>query len=380
MRLQSLLMNFTIALTLVAVPPLLHAQNPQLNNAAKALSDEGWNFLDDGKFTDAERKFREALNKYPRAKDADRTSYLLIKTLINQGRTQDAKTEILVFTRNYPQSPWQIDVDELRIPLGLPLHGPGQAQRYATPVSAPVPPPLPVLPVPPANIFRVPVAVNANLPMTPPVEQEVLRVMVLKDPGYAIAYARQRLKTNPSDPAVVTNFSTIALIGSPQAFPFFVTVANDGPSPNTQVQARYWIYRLSNEQDAVGKGFVEMVKEQAIPAVVEVLSRSNSNDLRRVLNQIVQNPSPEKVVGLEKVFKATTVQPFRSQIVETMATIPESAAREFLEDVAKNEEVYAVRISAIQGLGIRTDVPVRTLRELMPPPGRRGAQAPVKKE
>jgi HEAT repeat protein len=142
-------------------------------------------------------------------------------------------------------------------------------------------------------------------------------------------------------------------------------LANDGPSPNTRVQARFWIGRLNNEQDAVGRGFVEMVKEQAIPAVVDVLSGSTPDDRRKVLQQIVQTPSPEKVVGLEKVFKTTTVQPFRTQIVESTATMPESAAREFLTDVANNETDYIVRVTAIHALAGRTDVNVKTLADIL---------------
>jgi hypothetical protein len=203
----------------------------------------------------------------------------------------------------------------------------------------------------PPVLLNSPYVTVTVMPMNPGVDQEVFRVMVLKDPNYAIATARERLKVNPSDPAVVSNFSVIAGVGTPQAFPFFVLLANDGPSPNTQVQARFWIGRLNNEQDAVGRGFVEMVKEKTIPAVVDVLSRANPDDRGKVLHQIVQTPSAEKVVGLEKVFKTT---------------MPESAALEFLTDVAKNEaEYHQVRLTAIHALEARNDVDGKILADIL---------------
>jgi len=356
MKLQLLLMNFTIVATLAAAAPRLLAQTPAQNDAARKLFQEGWTFLDDRRFGDAERKFREALRTYPRAEQSDRTSYYLIDTLVKQGRTSDAGVEIQSFNRNYPQSRWKIDVDEVRMQLGF---APGYVFGPANPAfgARRVPSAPSALPVPPVIIMTV--------PMNPGVDQEVFRMMVLKDAPYAMAEARQRLKVNPSDPAVVSNFSTIAGVGTPQAFPFFVMLASDGPSPNTRVQARFWIYRLNNEQDAVGRGFVEMVKEKTIPAVVDVLSQANPDQRGKVLQQIVQTPSPEKVVGLEKVFKTTTVQPFRAQIVESTATMPESAALEFLTDVAKTEPEYIVRLTAIHALGARKDVDVKTLADIL---------------
>src|SRR4030095_9825235 len=171
MRLQSLLMNFTIAVTLVAVPSRLLAQTPAQNDAARKLFQEGWTFLDDRRFGDAERKFREALRTYPKAEQSDRTSFFLIQTLIKQGRTSDAGVEIQSFNRNYPQSPWKIDVDEMRMVLGFPpgyVFGPGRpALTRRVPPSA-----APSLPMPPV-LLNTPYVTVTVIPMNPGVDQEV---------------------------------------------------------------------------------------------------------------------------------------------------------------------------------------------------------------
>jgi hypothetical protein len=356
-----LLLTLTIAGTLVAVPPQLHAQTSAQNAAAKAVFMEGVDFWDDGKFADAEKKFRETLVKYPRAEQSDRTSFYLITTLMKLGRTDEARAEIQNFYRNYPQSSWMIDVEEKRIDLGMPgpPFGPGY-RFYAQP-------PVVVHPVqvsPQLQVhgrFAPPITVNVNAAL----EQALFRVIIQTDANYAISMAKERLKANPSDPAVVSNFSLIAGSGSPQAFPFFITVASDGPTPNTQTQARFWIGRLNNAQDAVGRAFIALTSERTLPVVAEVLSRTNPAERSNVLKQVVEHPSPEKVIALKKVFKVTTVQPFKSQIVESAGTVPESAAREFLTDVAKHETEYSVRLSAIQALGARTDVDVTVLGDIM---------------
>jgi hypothetical protein len=349
MRFRPLLTTLTIVGMLVTVLPRLHAQTPSQNSAAKALFVEGRDLWEDGRFADAEKKFRDALTRYPRAEQSDRTSFYLITTLIKLERIDEARAEIQGFNRNYPRSTWRSDVDEKRMTIGMPGVLFGTYRLHLTIPAVPVPPQ-------PLGFGFMP---NAG------VEQEVFRVIIQADPNKAILLAKDRLKANPSDPAIVSNFSVIAGSGSPQAFPFFVFVASDGPVPNTQTQARFWIGRLNNAEDAVGKAFVALTADRNLPVVVDVLSQSNPAERSNVLRQVVQYPSLEKVNALEKVYKATTVQPFRSQIVESAGTIPESAAREFLTDVAMYETEYPVRLTAIHALATRKDVDVKLLGDIM---------------
>src|SRR4026208_1151594 len=100
MKWTTALLSLTVVVTLMA-PSRALAQTKQQNDASRALFLEGRDLWDDGKFGDAEKKFREALTKYPKAEQSDRTSYYLITTLIKLGRAADARREIDTFSANY---------------------------------------------------------------------------------------------------------------------------------------------------------------------------------------------------------------------------------------------------------------------------------------
>src|SRR5262245_30069362 len=101
----------------------LRAQSPQPSQTqapadpARALFLAGRNFWDDGRFAEAEKKFREALAKYPTSENADRTGFYLIETLIKMGRTPEALAEMNKFFTSFPRSKWLDDVQERRIGL-----------------------------------------------------------------------------------------------------------------------------------------------------------------------------------------------------------------------------------------------------------------------
>jgi tetratricopeptide (TPR) repeat protein len=348
-----------VAASLLAGTPQLRAQTSVQNNQARSLFLEGCDLWDDGKFVDAERKFRDALNRYPKAEQSDRTSYYLITTLIQLGRADEARAEILNFYKLYPQSTWRSDVEEKRLMLSEPSRT--AFRGYQAAHGFPLPTARYRIVMPP-NSFPV----NVHIVSSPSLEQEQLRIIVQSDANKGIAVARERLKVNPSDPVVISNFGTIAVSGSPQAFPFFVVVAGRGPSPHTRDQARFWIGRLKNDNDAVGKGLVEIVKEKdGVPIVAEVFSHINPAATLNVLNQIIQVPSVEKLDALEKIYKSATVQPVRSQIVQSAGSMPEPAARDFLTEVAKTEHDVSIRLAAIHTLSMRPDVDVKTLEDIL---------------
>jgi hypothetical protein len=53
----------------------------------------------------------------------------------------------------------------------------------------------------------------------------------------------------------------------------------------------------------VGKAFIALTSDRSLPVFVEVLNQSNPGERNNVLRQVVQHPSLEKVVALEKVFQ-----------------------------------------------------------------------------
>jgi len=368
MKRNVLLRAFIVVVIMIAaVSPHVQAQSPASSTPDQTLFSEGRNLWDDGKFSEAEKKFREALTKYPRAEKSDRTAYYLITTLVTLGRAAEARKEIQSFNRNYPQSRWQSDVEEKRIALtGTPqFRGSRSGQRHIE-VHVPsvfVPHPFPVN-------FGVSTPFGPTMPLhvnvSPSLDQEILRVIIDRDPNTGIEIARERLKGNPSDPAVITNLSVIAGSGSSLAMPFLVNVAGSAASPNARSLAVFFMFRQDHNKAAAEKVVVEILKDKdAIPAVADALGRFNMNERRVVLERIAQSPLAEKTSVLQGIYKTSVNTQVRSQVVATAGSIPDAAALAFLNDVVRNEKEPAVREVAIQNLTVRKDADVKVLVDVL---------------
>ena len=359
MKWHKTIWTLTLVAVLAAVHPLrAMAQSPAQNSAARALFLEGRDFWDDGKFVDAEKKFREALTKYPKAEQSDKTAYYLITTLIKLNRIPDVRTEINEFGRNYPQSNWRSDVEEKRMQLGFTYTIGRTFKASSTPS-----PRAPFSTFGPGFPPPAPVVINVSL------EQEIVRQILEKDPDQGIEVARERLRTNPADPAVMTNLSTIAHSHSAQAVPFLVHLAG-GPSstPNARDQATFWLARMSGGKDDLGTAFIGMMKDGAgARAVTDVMVRFNTSERRMTLDQILKSSyaNAEKLGTLQRIYRDSSNLQLRSQVVEAAGSAPEAAALPFLTDVVRNEKDPSVRYIAVQALGIRKDVDPKTLIELL---------------
>src|SRR5678815_1198098 len=356
------LLSFTIVMSWMVSAPLQSRAQAAPPNTARTLFVEGRDLWDDGKFADAEKKFREALMKYPRAEQSDRTAYYLITTLIKLNRPGEARTEIQNFYRSYPTSTWKTDVDEKRLSLdGLPSTQGGQNQlglHVAPRGFGPF--------VPGQNMavrvstMRVPVVVY-----TTSWEQEILRLIIEQDANEGIRISTERLKGNPADPAVAANLNTIANANSPKVLTFLVTVAGNTASPsNFRTEAIYFMGRQNDRN--VGSAFIEVMSvRDSMTVVAEALNRFGTTERRRTLNQIAQSPNAQKTVVLEGLYKASPNPQVRSEVVQSVGSIPEASTILFLSNVAHNEKEPEVRNVAVQTLISRKDVDVRTLESVL---------------
>lgn len=369
---NAMVLTLTIVVAMnVFAPHGLSAQNPfaaAAQTPARTLFIEGRDLWDEGKFVDAEKKFREVLTKFPRAEQSDRTAFYLITTLIKLGRTADARAEIENFDRNYPRSTWKGDVTEKRLSInGLaPMFQAGWARGiysanqtprvFTSSITVAVSPNFQTVTT---KLRGRNVVVNAGL------EQEVLRLLIQKDPGLGIEAARERLKVNPSDPAVVTNLSTIANSGSTQALPFLLTLTgNTAIAPNTTNQALFWVNRVNKE--AVSKALSDMLKiRDSIPTVAETLSRFNVPERRAALDQIVKGGGPDRMEKLDRLYKGSTNLPLRSEIIQSVSFVADPAALSFLSDIARNEKEAPLRSAAIRALAERKDVDAKTFEDIL---------------
>src|SRR5262249_23732509 len=179
------------------------AQTVQLNAAARQMYTDGRDLFDDGKYAEAEKKFRDALAKYPKADKSDQTAFYMIKSLVKLGRVQEARTEIDNFGRNYPKSDWNDDLSEISMEVD-----PNEKMMVQRALSQ----------------YRG----STDLPPNASMQATALRVLILMSPEVGIEKAKEFLRYDPSDPAVMANLGTVYLSKSPQALPFLMDLSMSG--------------------------------------------------------------------------------------------------------------------------------------------------------
>jgi tetratricopeptide (TPR) repeat protein len=366
MKRKPLLLSCMVVVGLsLATPSPLRAQLASQNTTARTLFSEGRNFWDEGRLDDAEKKFREALTKYPKAEQSDRTAFYLITTLVQLGRNAEARREIDIFNRKYPQSSWKSDVEEKRLALnGLPSVAWGRSQLGFRGNNMGGPQRGVTAEVVAHNVQVSPPGFAIHMNPNVSLDQEVLRLIIEMDFPEGIRLSRERLKGNPSDPAVIANFSTIGSGNPSQALPFLLTVAGDAQSsPHTRTQAVFVVRRRV------------MKEEESVPVVADTLSRFSDVERRNAVDQMVQTRKVEGTAVLQKIYNASSNAAVRMQIVESVGSAPDVSTVPFLSEVARNEKELGVRRIAIQSLARLPNVDVKTwegILKTLPPPGVRG--------
>ena len=68
--------SFAQVATSVAAPP------QQQSDSARTLFNYGRDLIDESRYQDAEKQFREVLRRYPKSDQADKSSFYLITTLM----------------------------------------------------------------------------------------------------------------------------------------------------------------------------------------------------------------------------------------------------------------------------------------------------------
>src|SRR5262249_17491772 len=151
------------------------------------------------KFSEAERRFREVITRFPSNPIADRADYYLIRTLSQMGKQSEAISRIDAFPKNYPRSSWLNDVQEMRMRLTNQVPD-GFEKKISPPVRSVqinALPPSP--PSPPAPFFTSvgPSPFTVEFQSSDPeisLQQEIMRAMFHNDAERAIQIATERLK------------------------------------------------------------------------------------------------------------------------------------------------------------------------------------------
>jgi tetratricopeptide (TPR) repeat protein len=354
MKWSSLILSLILTAGLaMAHPPAGLAQSARENTEARKLWTEGNELYNDGNFAEAEKKFREALTKYPKAEQSDRTAYYLIITLEKLRRLRDARTEIENFHRNFPGSRWRQDVDEKSLAIGgLSANDLlAQEQKIAKERQESERRGSPALPP------------NASM------DAAVLQMIIQMDPNAGIEKIRERLKIDPSDPAVIANIGTIFSSNSPQALPFLLELANSASSPHARTIAFFFAMRRNPDKEQVARTLMEMLeKKENEPIVSEALFQMTYIEHRAVLAKIVASSKPDKFDAIEKIYRGGSVT-LRSDLLDAVAKLKDDPRAEaFITDAAQNDKDLAVRRAAMAALiRYKGGADVKTLENLLSP-------------
>ena len=341
MKWNSLILSLILAAgVLVAHPQAGMAQTTKDNTEARRLYNEGRDLFDDGNFADAEKKFREALAKYPKSDQADRTAYNLINTLEKLRRYQDANSEIENFYRNYPGSKWKEDVDQKSLAFGSSSSIVLDQQAKLAMQRA-----------------RSQDLSSTALPPNAGMDAMILQMIIQQNPIEGIEKVKERLKKDPSDPAVFNNLGTIYNIKSPQALAFLLDLSNTAASPNTRTVAFFYAMRLNPDTVQVANTLMEMLGKKENESIVsEALFRMTYEEHRLVLAKIVASSNPNKFDAIEKIYRGGSIT-LRTDLLDKVATLRDDPKAEaFIMDAAQNDKDLIVRQAAIAALMRQKDV------------------------
>jgi len=346
-------------------------QKEKENTEARKLFNEGREFQDRGRLLEAEKKFKEALAKYPKWEQSDKTQYYLIDTLVKLKNLVEARTEVNRFLSNYPGSTWSEYVSEFIVELGgigTPRGGAIwnstdeliQAQlqddlRSGRRLGAAFGPPEKVYP--------------ASQPSSAIEMARALFNLIQMDPEAGIETAKNRLKTNPSDPAVIANLGWIANTNSLQRIPLLLSIwTNPLSSPSARNQAFFWYGRRNPDKEAVAKAILSLLESPATEAVAsEALSIMTVPDHRAVLDKVVSSSHPNKFDLMKKIYQRGSVL-LRSDLLMFISKSSDPKAVPFLLNAAQTEYDPAVRRVAAEALMSRKDVNVKQYEMLLKAP------------
>lgn len=372
---------------------LTQADNPRV------VFVSGRDLFDEGRYADAEKKFREILAKYPKSDIGDRTSYYLIKTLVKLGQVRAALSEMDGFSKNYPKSNWLGDVQEERIRLTDEIP-PNLNFSLAAPQAPPPPAPgspaaPPAPPAPPAGSVRVVVRPGQSGRVTPredpevSLQQEILRVMLQNSPDRGIDVAVERLKADPSDPVVISNLHAVANSNSAKALPTLVSIAKTSTSTRARREATFWVARSRGDKDSLVTTLLDILSaardnevENAVASALNQIEtarsfsalgdlardKGRSLDARRsAIQSVGRTENPNRVTVLDDIYKASADSAdLRRTVASSLSRIADVRAIHSLANIAKNDADTSVRRSAIQYLGRRTEPEaMKALEELL---------------
>jgi hypothetical protein len=389
-----------ILLATLALPCVVSAQNVTVHvprhfltppsDEARDTFNAGQRLYDEDNFAEAERKFREVIQRFPRHPIADRADYYLIRTLTQLGKRSEALSRVNAFARTYPRSRWVTDVEEMKIRLTNQV--PAAAEKVLLQVPPPPPPPRPIAatpaaaPAPPRPI----VIRQRNRDAADPeitLQQEMMRAMFRSDADRAIVIATERLKSNIADPVVISALNMVAASASAQALPMLLEIAKNSPNAKARKDAIFWMSQSRVDKDAVVDSLLSLSSsngddsdsinfalsqirtEKAVGALATIARDKGKPEPTRenALFWIGQSGMPNRLAMLEDIYKnSMDSSQIRNQVLFALSRTREPQAATILGNVASTDPDIDVRKQAAFWLGhMRIPEATQTLENLL---------------
>ncbi len=369
---------------------------------ARDLFNAGQGFYDEGRLVEAEKKFREVIQRFPKNPIADRADYYLIRTLKQLDRKNEALTRIDTFARIYPRSRWLNDVQELRINLTNQI--PPAAELVLLRQTPPIPPtpPAPFAPSPPPafrqSLERRVGRLQERLQqghrqgdVTDPevsLQQEIMRAVFFNNSDRAIEIATERLKSDPSDPVVLSNLFMVASSLSAKALPMLLAIARNSTNVKARKDAIFWISQSQGDKDVVVDtllGILPSARDDEADAVAFALGQVRSDKSLNALAAIARDKTksekarnnaifwigqsglPNRVPLLEDVFKNSSDNAkVRMQTLFALSQSGDPRSVTLLGNIASTDPNLDIRKQAIFWLGqIRSPEATQALENLL---------------
>jgi HEAT repeat protein len=370
-----------------------------VDRSARQLFNVGQKFYDQSRYPDAERTFREVVLKYPKSVIADRAGYYLIRTLSQIGKRTEALEQINAFSKTYPKSAWNADVQEMKIQLTNQVPpraeaillrqvppippAPAAAAKTIEFVSTNVPSP-PSPPAPRAPFFRGPQNVDPQISW----QQEVMRAFFRSDADRALQIAMERLKADMADPVVLSTLDAVAQSTSTQALPFLLDVAKNSPNIRARKDAIFWMSQSQGNKDALVDTLTGLLPtmtnddadsvtfalgqvrtEKALNALAGIARDKNRSEKMRsaALLWIGQSGVPNRVSLLDDIYKnGGDSRQLRTQVLFALSQTQDPQAVSILGNIAATDPDFILRRQAVVWLGqMRSPEATQALENLL---------------
>jgi tetratricopeptide (TPR) repeat protein len=328
-----------IPLGVFAFAPGVYAQNPHVvvaplaqrnfvepaaGDPARELFNGGQSLFDQFRYDAAERQFRLVVERFPKSTIADKAEYYLIRTLAQAGKTQEALSHIRSFRTFYPKSPWNDDVEEVRMQL-----------------TNQIPPAARQILIQRQQIVIGPIEMQ-KIEAQMSVLQEALRIMFRSDVPGAVQIVSDRLKANMADPLVLSSLGMLATTAAPQGLPLLIEIAKNSPNLMARKDAIYWISQGPGDKDATVDTLMVLLpalNEDTSNAVPQVLGqmrtdkafnsltslasdRARSRRLReQALVALGQNRDPRAITALENITTGDPDPRIRTQALQILENL-----------------------------------------------------------